>query len=202
VLDGVKGTASQKTASAGRVYQLHIALHRIRLPVWRRVQVPGSLSLAGLHEVIQTALGWTDTHLHKFEVGGTAYGKPTDFDEGVLNEARTTLAQALGTQVEKFTYVYDFGDDWVHDVVVEGVMSGDSGREEPVCLAGKRHRPPEDCGGVSGYREFLRAIRNPAHKEHAAMLEWVGGSFDPEAFDLALVNRALVGISRGPRRVQ
>jgi hypothetical protein len=71
-----------------------------------------------------------------------------------------------------------------------------------VCLAGKRHRPPEDCGGVSGYREFLRAIRNPAHKEHAAMLEWGGGSFDPEAFDLALVNRALVGISRGPRRVQ
>jgi hypothetical protein len=104
--------------------------------------------------------------------------------------------------VKRFTYVYDFGDDWVHDVVVEKVSSGDSGRGGPVCLAGKRHRPPEDCGGVPGYRELLRAIRDPRHPEHAEMIEWIGGSFDPEAFDLALVNRRLAERSHGLRRVK
>ena len=128
-------------------------------------------------------------------VDGTAYGKPTDFDDDVLNEAKTTPAR---TRVERFTYVYDFGDDWVHDITVEKVISGNS--EDPVCLGGRRHRPPEDCGGVSGYREFLKAIRDPRHPEHEAMLEWVGGSFEPEAFNLALVNRKLSG--RSLRRVQ
>jgi hypothetical protein len=104
--------------------------------------------------------------------------------------------------VTRFTYVYDFGDDWVHDVVVEKVISGNSGNEGPVCLAGKRHRPPEDCGGVPGYRDFLRAIRDPGHEEHEAMLEWVGRNFDPEGFDLPIVNRALAGLSHGLRRVQ
>ena len=184
------------------MYQLNIALRGLRPPVWRRVIVPGTLMLAKVHEVIQTAFGWTDTHLHKFYVDGSAYGRPTDFDEDVLNEARTTLAQVLETQVERFTYVYDFGDDWVHDVVVEKVITGNSGSEGPVCLAGKRHRPPEDCGGARAYREFLRAIRSPEHEEHEAMLEWVAGAFDPEAFDMALVNRGLAGISRGLRLVQ
>ena len=158
MLDGVKGTASQKkaTASAGLVYQLHIALRGIRPPVWRRVLVPGGFTLAKVHETIQIAFGWTDTHLHKFYIDGTAYGRPTDFEEDVLNEAKTTLVR---TRVERFTYVYDFGDDWVHDLTVEKVISGYC--EEPVCLAGRRHRPPEYCGGVSGYREFLRAIRDP-----------------------------------------
>jgi pRiA4b ORF-3-like protein len=194
--------AASRTAPSGRVYQLHIAIRGIRPPVWRRLQVPGSFTLAKVHETIQTVFGWTDTHLHKFYVDGGAYGKPTDFDEDVLNEAKTTLAQPLGTRVERFTYVYDFGDDWVHDVAVEKVFSGNSGSDGPVCLAGKRHRPPEDCGGARAYREFLTAIRNPEHEEHEAMLEWVGGRFDPEAFDLAAVNRALAGVSHGLRLVQ
>jgi hypothetical protein len=102
-----------------------------------------------------------------------------------LNEAKTTLAEAVGARVKRFTYVYDFGDDWVHDVVVEKVIAGNSGSKGPVCLAGKRHRPPEHCGGVPGYRTLLRALRDPQHEEHAAMRERVGGGFDPEAFDLA-----------------
>ena len=176
------------------MYQVHIALRGIRSPVWRRVQVPGTIVLAGLHDVIQTAFGWTDSHLHKFYIGRASYGKPLDFDEAILDEAMTTLAEALGTRVKCFAYIYDFGDDRVHDVVVEKIIAGNSGSERPFCLAGKRRRPPEDCGGVPGYREFLRAIRDPWHEEHAAMLESVGGSFDPEAFDIALVNRALADL--------
>lgn len=197
----MKKTAG-RTASVGRVYQLHIALRGIRPPVWRRVQVPGTLALSRLHNVIQTVFGWTDSHLHQFYIDGATYGKPLDFDEAVLNEAKTTLAKAADASVKRFMYVYDFGDDWVHDVSVEKVFSGNSGSEVPVCLAGKRHRPPEDCGGVHGYREFLKAIRSPGHEEHESVLEWVGGSFDPEAFDLAFVNRALAGASPGLRRVQ
>ena len=202
----VRKTAGRATSggrmASGWVYQLHISLRGIRPPVWRRVSVPGTLTLSGLHAVIQTVFEWTDSHLHQFYVGSDTYGKPLDFDEEVMDEASSTLAAIVGTRVTRFTYVYDFGDDWVHDVVVEKVISGNSGSEGPVCLAGKRHRPPEDCGGVPGYRDFLRAIRDPGHEEHEAMLEWVGRNFDPEGFDLPFVNRALTGLSHGLRRVQ
>lgn len=167
----------------------------------RRSRFSRTLALSGLHDVIQTVFGWTDSHLHQFYIGRAAYGKPLDFDEAVLDEAASTLAEAVGARVKRFTYVYDFGDDWVHDVAVEKIIAGNSGIERPSCLGGKRRRPPEDCGGVQGYREFLKAIGDPSHEEHAAMLEWVGGSFDPEGFDLALVNRGLVAVSRA-RRVQ
>jgi hypothetical protein len=144
--------------------------------------------------------GWTDSHLHQFYIGHAAYGKPLDFDEAVLDETSSTLAAAVGARVKRFTYVYDFGDNWVHDVVVEKIIAGNSGSERPLCLAGKRHRPPEDCGGVPGYREFLRAIRDPQHEEHEAMLEWVGGSFDPEAFDLAAIDRGLAALLTAKRK--
>jgi hypothetical protein len=198
---GTKKTTSG-LATGGRGYQLHISLRGIRPPVWRRVRVPSTLLLAGLHDVIQTALGWTNSHLHQFYIGRAAYGKPLDFDEAVLDEAASTLAEAVGTRLKRFTYVYDFGDDWVHDVGVEKVIAGNSVSEHSVCLAGKRHRPPEDCGGVPGYREFLKAIRDPRHAEHEAMLEWVGGGFDPEGFDVAAVNRGLAGLSVARLRVQ
>jgi hypothetical protein len=194
--------AGRGTASSGRVYQLHIALRGIRPPVWRRVQVPGTLPLAGLHDVIQTVFGWTDSHLHQFFIGDAAYGRPMDFDEAVLDEAASTLAEAVGARVKRFMYVYDFGDDWVHDVAVEKLIAGNSGSERPLCIGGKRRRPPEDCGGVPRYREFLKAIRDPSHEEHEAMLEWVGGSFDPEVFDVAAVNRGLAVVSRAKLRVQ
>ncbi len=193
---------AKPTPHTGRTYRLHISLRGTQPLVWRRVQVPGIFTLGKLHDVIQTLFGWTDTHLHKFSIGKEEYGESADFDEDVSPEAKICLAEAAGMRVKRFTYVYDFADDWVHDIVVEKVFSGNSGSETLICLAGKRHRPPEDCGGVLGYREFLETIRDPTHEEHEAMLEWVGGSFDPEAFDLAAVNRALAGFSHGLRLVQ
>jgi hypothetical protein len=145
---------TSRAISPGRIYQLHIALRGIRPPVWRRVQVPSTILLTGLHDVIQGVFAWTDSHLHQFYIDLAAYGKPLDFDEAVLDEAASTLAETVGMRVKRFMYVYDFGDDWVHDVVVEKVIAGNSGSERPVCLGGKRRRPPEDCGGVPGYREF------------------------------------------------
>jgi hypothetical protein len=179
-----------------------VTLKGIRPPIWRRVQVPGSIRLAALHEVIQTVFGWTDSHLHQFVVAGRTYGQPDDFDEAIEDESGVTLAQAVGTRTKRFLYVYDFGDNWEHDVVIENIVAGNSGSEGSLCLGGKRHRPPEDCGGPPGYQNFLEALRDPAHDEYDAMLDWVGGSFDPEAFDLAAVNRALIALPITRRAVQ
>jgi hypothetical protein len=152
--------------------------------------------------VIQTVFGWTDSHLHQFTIAGRRFGQPDDFDENVLDEAEVTISEALNAGVKRFSYTYDFGDDWEHEVVVEKDLGGDSGRERPLCLAGKRHRPPEDCGGPHGYHDFLDAINNPRHAEHRAMLEWTGGEFDPEAFDLAGVNRKLARLPLARKWVQ
>ena len=184
------------------VYQLEITLKGIRPPIWRRVQLPGTIRLDTFHDVIQIVFGWTDTHLHQFFIGGTSYGQPDDFDEPVVDEAAVTLVHAVGTRTKGFSYVYDFGDNWEHDIVVEKIVAGNSGSERPLCLGGGRHRPPEDCGGPPRYRNFLEAIRDPGHEEHDAMLEWVGGSFDAEAFYLASVNRMLVALSAARQRAQ
>ncbi len=184
------------------MYLMRITLKGIRPPIWRRVQVPDDIRLAALHEVIQTVFGWTDSHLHQFVVAGETYGRPDDFDEALVDEAAVTLGHAVGTRTKRFLYVYDFGDDWEHEVAVEKIAAGNSGSERPVCLGGKRHRPPEDCGGPPGYENFLEAIRDPGREEHDAMLEWVGGSFDAEAFDLAAVNRALAPVRKAGWSVQ
>ena len=188
---------ARKTAGAG-IYQLKITLQAIRPPIWRRVQVPGTMRLADLHEVIQTVFGWTDTHLHQFSINGRVYGQPEDFDEDMTDENQVSLAQAVSARIKRFEYVYDFGDDWRHELLVEKIIAGNSGGERPLCLAGRRHRPPEDCGGPWGYREFLKAIKDPSHEQHDSLLESLGGSFDPEAFDLAAVNRALAALA--PKR--
>ena len=178
----------------GGNYQMKITLKGIRPPIWRRVQVPGTMRLARFHAVIQTVFGWTDSHLHQFLISGESYGQPDDFDDDVVAETTVTLAQAVGGS-KRFTYTYDFGDNWEHEILVEKIIAGDSGSERPLCLGGKRHRPPEDCGGPWGYGEFLKAIGDPGHEEHDAMLDWVGGEFDAEAFDLAAVNRSLAALS-------
>lgn len=193
---------SAKGMASRRMYQMRITLKGIRPPIWRRVQVRDVIRLAALHEVIQTVFGWTDSHLHQFVVAGETYGRPDDFDEALVDETAITLGHAVGNRTKRFLYVYDFGDNWEHEVAVEKVGAGNSGSERPLCLGGKRHRPPEDCGGAPGYRNFLEAVRHPGHEERDAMLEWAGGSFDPEAFDLAAVNRALVAVPKTGWSVQ
>ena len=189
-----KATSEGHDRVGGRVYQLKVTLKGIRPAIWRRVQVPGTIRLGDLHQVIQTVFGWTDSHLHQFFIDRTSYGQPEDFDQDVRDEAEVTVFEAVGAHVKRFSYIYDFGDAWGHEIVVEKIISGNSGSGPPLCLSGRRHRPPEDCGGPPGDAEFLRAIRDPRHPEHETMLEWVGGAFDPEAFDIAAVNRALAGL--------
>jgi hypothetical protein len=180
-----------KKKAPGVVYQLKITLRHIRPPVWRRLQVP-DCTLAQLHDVIQTCMGWDGYHLHAFEVGGEEFGPPDP--TGMLesgDERQVKLSQIVDQGFKKFTYTYDFGDSWEHVIEVEKTVPAEAGARYPRCIAGKRACPPEDCGGPWGYADFLEKIQNANHPEHEDMLEWAGGEFDPEAFDLEAINEEL-----------
>ena len=220
-----------------------MTLKGIKPPIWRRFLVPGDYDLGKLHEVLQIVMGWTNTHLHQFLKGGVYYSDPRfgldDEDPDVQNEKRFTVRELLPAVGSKLEYEYDFGDSWVHAIVVEKIAPPDASVALPVCLKGVRACPPEDCGGVWGYAELLDAlaVRHaegaddaptgslPAghlvdagdgvsdaldedgddddsweDDEIASLLEWAG-DFDPDAFDLAAVNRKLQ-LAAGPRRHQ
>src|SRR5947209_2102508 len=173
------------------VYQLKITLGDVRPPVWRRVQVK-DCTLGKLHHVIQVCMGWQECHLHVFEVGRVQYAEPDPEGTGDHKSERSIkLSRIVAEGHTKFSYTYDFGDNWDHTIAVEKTLPAEPHVGYPHCVTGKRACPPEDCGGPSGYADFLDAVRDPGHQQHAELLEWVGGEFDPEAFDLAAVNREL-----------
>jgi hypothetical protein len=144
--------------------------------------------------VLQIVMGWTNSHLHQFKAGGRYYGKPdpnfADMIE-VVDERQVRLVQIAPHVKARFVYEYDFGDSWEHELVVEKILPPEKRVQYPRCIDGKRACPPDDVGGVWGYQEFLEAMRDPNHPEHEDMVEWIGGRFDPEAFDLRGVSGAL-----------
>lgn len=176
-----------------KIYQLKITLKHIKPPIWRRIEVPANIKLGKLHDVIQIAMGWHDSHLHAFVIGQTSYGKPDPEFGGDIRNERNVRLDSLVDAGGTFMYEYDFGDGWIHEIKAEKVVDVDSAAHYPRCIAGSRACPPEDCGGPWGYEELLRTIKDPAHPEHEAMIEWIGGEFDAEVFDGEKVNRALSG---------
>jgi hypothetical protein len=178
------------------IYQLKITLLGTRPPIWRRVLVPADLTLAQFHDVIQVAMGWENDHLHEFRVGRQRYGIPDPMDDfmggtACISEKKVRLSDVLSRKGSRAEYTYDFGDTWEHSIVVEKVLSPEPGTAYPVCTAGERRGPPEDCGGPGGYYDLLEAIRDPEHERHEEMLEWVDEDFDPDAFSVDDVNRRL-----------
>lgn len=184
--------ARAKQPATKTVYQLKITLVDIEPSIWRRLQVPGNTRLPDLHLMLQAAMGWYNCHLHSFTIDDMDYGAADDdFDDSLIDHKRVRLDQVVQRAKARFTYLYDFGDGWEHEIVVEKSLPPESGVNYPVCRAGEQHCPPEDCGGAYGYEEFLEAIRNPRHEEHENMLEWIGGSFDPDSFDVDAINGSL-----------
>jgi hypothetical protein len=179
--------------------QLRVSLRDTE--VWRRLVVPASLTLRQLHAVLQTAMGWEDYHLHLFDLDGVLYGDVEEIEGRPLGDEETfTLAQAAEA-VREFVYEYDFGDSWHHDIVIEQSIPS-VGAGIPHLVDGAGACPPEDCGGTGGYEELLEVLADPAHAEHEHMLSWVGGSYDPEAFDLTGTNANLELYDRHTRRRQ
>ena len=172
------------------VYQFKITLLDIKPSIWRQIQVPKSYSFRDLHLAIQDAMGWMDSHLHEFLVKSPvtsemeSIGVPEEdgFDNSLLSGSKIKIKKYLPSN-PKMRYIYDFGDDWEHELKFEGEYPQLESIEYPLCLAGKRACPPEDIGGVSGYEHFLEAINNPNHEEHQELLDWVGGYFNAEDFD-------------------
>ncbi len=180
-----------------QVYQFKITLKGIRPPIWRRIQVPETYTFWDLHVAIQDAMGWLDYHLHLFEVVNPStemideIGIPDEdfeLDREVLPGWRRKIADYFSLGNTKADYTYDFGDNWEHMIKVEKVLPRDKNMKYPICIGGKRASPPEDCGGIWGYGDFLEIIMNPRHKEYREMLEWVGGEFEPEHFDVKEVH--------------
>jgi hypothetical protein len=176
------------------VYQIKVGLRGAKPPIWRRLEVPGNVSLAKLHDVIQAAFGWYGGHLHVFE---TPYGDfgAADGELGHRSEKPVTLEQVAPAERSKFRYTYDFGDDWEHEIVVEKLLDRQRGTTYPRCTGGRRAAPPDDCGGIGGYEMLLETLAVTSHPEHEDMLEWMGldsgEDFDPAAFDKHDVTAAL-----------
>lgn len=185
------------------ILQLRVDLRGAKPPIWRRLQVPGDITLATLHDVLQTAFAWSDYHMHAFETPYGSFGV-ADADLGHRPDKSVTLEQVAGTPGTKITYTYDFGDDWEHVITVEKSLPREPSVTYPRCLAGRRAAPPEDCGGIYGYEELLEILADPAHPEHEERLDWLGldetQAFDPAAFDLDRINTALAHYSYPPRK--
>jgi hypothetical protein len=183
--------------AAERLYQFKITLLEAAPPIWRRIQVK-NCTLDKLHEHIQTAMGWTNSHLHQFEIDGAVYGDPELLYEGWLDERppvdslNTRISQIVPKDGRRcsFQYDYDFGDGWQHEVLFEGCLRAGKGNRYPLCVEGERACPPEDVGGVWGYADFLEALADPDHEQHDDYLEWAG-PFDSEQFDAKEATKAM-----------
>ena len=176
--------------AAGNAMQLKIALHEIRPPIWRRVLVPNNYTLGVLHEVIQTAMGWYGCHLHAFRKPARGFGAPLaewGSDPDMQDENTAFLLNVLPREKLTIHYEYDFGDGWLHGVLLEKILPMDPNLRYPVCQGGARSCPPEDCGGIPGYYELLRAKAKPDDPTNRELLEWAG-PWEPEDFDEDIVN--------------
>jgi hypothetical protein len=201
-----------------QIYELKITLRGSKPPIWRRIAVATDIRLSNLHQVIQVVMGWGNYHLHQFVIRNhrakltreelsslswqeryeklikcrdRCWSDPRMELEGAEDEKKMKLCDMAPAVKSNFIYEYDFGDGWEHEIKVVKIGPPVEGVKYPVCIAGKLACPPEDCGGIWGYYDMLEILKNPKHKQHKEFVEWIGGKFDPECFNLDEVNATL-----------
>jgi hypothetical protein len=196
----------RSAADAGSAYQLKIQLNRTKPLIWRRV-LTRDCTLATLHRIIQCVMPWDDCHMHVFRVGDREYGPEDQSAVDMMwgepetdDEGEVMLSQLAGEGIKKIHYEYDFGDGWEHTISLEKIVPVVPGIHYPVCVAGERAGPPEDCGGVWGFYDMLEALRSPKTARHKEILEWIGGEFDAEEFNMQAINGCLARLRSGGAR--
>ncbi len=183
------------------VYELDVALSAIEPPVWRRLSVPGTITLSQLNRAIQSAMGWNGSHSYEFLIDDQSYGDP-DPDLETKSARRVQLHAVVTRPKRTFQYIYDLGDFWEHEITVRAVRPIQAGETVPSLLDGARACPPEDVGGIPGYEDFLRIIADPNDPEHQDTLEWAGGTWDPEDFNPEVLQRQLITNARRGRWIK
>jgi hypothetical protein len=176
--------------------QFKIQIKDIKKPaVWRRVLVPDHINFDVFHQIIQAAFGWGNCHLYRFSQlawkSEPVYKIPDDYDSDTVQDSRTIkLSEIFIHPKQTFTYLYDFGDDWIHHIILEEIS--DEEIITPVCAAGKSACPPEDCGGPWGYSSLLDTLNEPQHPEYKETRKWLGlgknEQLDVNAFDIKIAN--------------
>lgn len=181
-----------------KIFQVQIALKGSKPKIWRRILIPSDLLLSDMHRIIQSTMGWTNSHLHHFIKDGAFYMVKhiDDFTWDEMNnidykKKKIRISDLLKAEKDKIIYEYDFGDGWEHDIILEKVLPFDNKAKYPVCVTGKMSCPPEDCGGIWGYSDMLEILKQPDHEEYESFIDWLGDDFDPEYFDKDEVNDLL-----------
>ncbi len=178
--------------SKEKIYELKITLLDSKPSIWRKIHVSSDSLLPDLHNIIQTSMGWTNSHLHQFIDKGTFYAAPDPWGEMDNKDyQKIQIDHILKKEKDKTLYEYDFGDGWRHEILLEKILEKGENEKYPVCVDGKNACPPEDCGGIWGYMDMKEIMRNPKHKEYEEMKEWLGGELNPKAFDKNEVNEML-----------
>lgn len=172
-----------------KIYQIQIALEGFKPKIWRRILIPADTLLSDFHIVIQIIMGWHNAHLHQFIVDGKIYMEKMDEDEmwddlDHIDYEGIRLKDVLKSENGLIQYEYDFGDGWMHEILLEKILPFDNEVHLPICLDGSMNCPVEDSGGVNGYAEYLRIRQNPDHEEYESVIEWLGDDFDPEYFNV------------------
>ena len=197
------GVPSDRSSSLGwkDIYQIKVTLLGTKPPIWRRLLVPSSLTLAQLHDAVQTAMGWQGGHMHEFRAGQRYFGKPDPEYRSmgmdpVENERAVRLSEVLRKTGPKLIYTYDLGDSWEHAIVLEKQLPVDPIASYPVCTDGKLACPPDDCGCIPGFYNLVEAFADPDHEQHKELKDWLGHDFDPMAFSIDSVNQMLLPARR------
>lgn len=193
--------ATKKIASPQQIYQIKVTLLFTNPPIWRRLMVPEGLTLAQLHVVLQTAMGWEGGHMHEFRAGQRYFGEPDPEDRSmgmppVESERKVRLFDVLRKVGAKVIYTYDLGDSWEHGIVLEKRLPVDPNTKYPICTDGQLACPPEDCGGIPGFYDLVEAIADPKHERHQELRDWLDEDFDPQAFSVDSVNQMLLPTRR------
>lgn len=179
-----------------QIYQLKISLQESEPLIWRTIQVKSDITFLELHVTIQQAMGWNHSHLFEFRLGDVVIeleNEDDDFfdEEDKLNSEVEVLSNHINRKGADFSYIYDLGDNWYHEIKLEAIQEEVKSTKYPVCISGAMNCPPEDCGGVYGFKEKLEILSNESHEEYEETAEWMGENYDSTAFSIESANKQL-----------